>query len=489
MHKTIKILLCTFLLTSLFISQNIANASVVGLDNCTKSNYSFKLEINKDFLDFYSYNSSNDNMPIIKGNKFKVGYTGTQKAWFNINIKTYQGNGKDIFVEGNAVLKIANETYPLKVEGDLENYILSDGTSAYYGPLTGYIKSRFSDEECIVSLYFDPFNNKASASLSIGTIGSEGVGMLVFGETDSNIQEIYELNNNMQIKDNETDRNLPLRSLSSEPLTEPQSVVIPGHDLGGPKPEPEDLGSYDYIKSVGSTYISNLTCNNTIEKAPPNSSISNNTRNYMEILDVFYCTGESRNVLNRVWTNTEKVACYFQYNPPAGYSNPYHTLPDVNVKRIYTWFGSTSPNIDINNFRTPPKEKNIILKYITIAASLIKYGSIITAGANLLFDWKDDYVYFDEAISKSKSSVGAKYQEGVYFQNVMKNADVLSSPSDLVPNAGTEGGLAYRFFYSKASNSSTAINYISGAQVVYYVYSIPFTGYVWSDSIQASYTK
>lgn len=107
---------------------------------------------------------------------------------------------KDKFhVNGNAVLHIENDTFPILVEGNLDKCALKNDDAIFYVPLFGSIKNKKSEEQCILGLYLDSNKDTAVTSLSMGTISSETPGLIQFGETHSDFQYVLNLLQNKDV--------------------------------------------------------------------------------------------------------------------------------------------------------------------------------------------------------------------------------------------------------------------------------------------------
>lgn len=438
--------------------------------------YNFKLEVSSKFKEFSEDSNINGKSPIIYGNEKKVGYSSEKKAWLNLQLKVDKNSkGNELYVEGNSVLHVENDTYPISASGELKKYTLIDGYNVYYGPLMGTIKNKNGEEQSIIGLYLDLNKNISIASVSIGTIGPEYPGLIQFGEYNEDFKYVLaEFNNNIDssaiIKSN-LDKPESLLTDTEKSSIESASLV----ESAVMNASTSSLGDYKYKTSRSSIWISSQNGYWWYDQAPPNSQILGQTDYYMIIMDVFRCTNNT-SVINRVWSNTSGLKSYLTSTRTG---DPY-----VGAYAIYSWFGSSSPNIHINT-SGPAEGSGVSLPtWLSFVASYIKYADTIVQILDYYFT---NTVTVGNVSSITKVDAGRTYKKGKYVRYVDKQADLRSQPTDLENNARNKGGLVFNFdFLSYGSNKSLE----SGAQIVYSANAgVYYSGFFWSDKVYYYWTE
>lgn len=422
-----KIVLFLVCLT-LILSATLVYAKTDNVLQNNKNTIKFNLNIDNRFVTYVNGESNNKKGLFGDELKDKLGYTGKEKANLDMNLIIDNSYENTIDVTGEFIISIDSNQYKFDANGTLNRYTLTDGKVSYYGPLFGTVNTKDMSEQVIVGLYFNPGKNNAYALISIGTLGPKGIALLQFGQMNDDINFVLNEYKNYLKQDENIQNNKTSNNLVSSSTT---------------------YGDYNYKNSASSYWISDSSGYWWYDNSPSNSEILNYTGNNMIIMDVFSNINKN-SVINRIWTNTNSLKTYLTNNPPVEGA----PAPNVFVYTVYSWFGSSQPNINITNMG-PQTGSNVTLPYwATFAAHFIPYGDTIVE----LFD-----KYFTatvnvgelSSVKKHDSSSNRTYNDGLYVKRIDKQADLLSNPSSLIENARQSGGLNFNFDFSYyASNKS-----------------------------------
>lgn len=196
------LIIFTILLSFSFLDSSYAYAE----SNKNKENIHIKLpfaDVAKDFK----------NVNIDKGNRKKLGLTKDKlnNTFLNLNLKINKVDDSSNF-EVSGVIMINKETFKANYSGNLE-VINGEHGNYYFGPLEGTAHTKNGVQDSVLGLYYNPSLDEAIATVSIGEISYEGIGMLYFGNYNETTSQ--EVNEAIELKENQEDLSKKVNSLLS----------------------------------------------------------------------------------------------------------------------------------------------------------------------------------------------------------------------------------------------------------------------------------